>query len=150
MATPLGNQPSPANFTEILRCSVVEFSVSSSWSMMLLCDLVLAETEVLCTVQSTVRCKVELESLVGVNVVQKPHPLNPLACQMDIHSYPLVEVGLFGKMSRKIITNSFCFHQEPTFRENLYTAVQWKKAINKQCRRAMQRVFCNEESGVLT
>lgn len=149
MATP-GNQPSSATCTDILRCSVVEFSVSSSWGMMPKCDLVLRETDVVCTVQTTVKCTIKLEDLVGINVVQKPHPLNSLACQMDIHSYPLVSVGLFGKTSRRLATTSFCFYQEPTFRENLYAAVQWKKAINKQCRRTMRKVFCCEESGVLT
>ena len=114
--------------------------------MMPKCDLVLRETDVVCTVQTTVKCTIKLEDLVGINVVQKPHPLNSLACQMDIHSYPLVSVGLFGKTSRRLATTSFCFYQEPTFRENLYAAVQWKKAINKQCRRTMRKVFCCEES----
>ena len=116
--------------------------------MMPKCDLVLRDTDVVCTVKKTVKCKIKLEDFVGISIVQKPHPLNPLACQMDIHSYPLVAVGLFAKTSRRLTTTSFCFYQEPTFRENLYAAVQWKKAINKQCRRTMRKAFCCEESGV--
>ena len=112
------------------------------------CDLTLGETDIRCVVQTALKCEIMLEDLVGVQVLQKPHPQNSLACQLDIHSYPLVQVGFFGgKKSRRITTNSFCFYQEPTFRENLYAAVQWKKAINKQCRTTMQRVFCSEESG---
>ena len=103
-------------------------------------ELVLTETKLVYEVGQTGKKQetreVLLEDLIGVHVIQKPSANNSLACQIEIHSYPL------SKKSRKFATAEVQFNSAPTFRDNLYMAVDWKKAINGQCQQAVRKEFC--------
>ena len=103
-------------------------------------ELVLTETKLVYEVGQTGKKQetreILLEDLIGVHVIQKPSANNSLACQIEIHSYPL------SKKSRKFATAEVQFNSAPTFRDNLYMAVDWKKAINGQCQQAVRKEFC--------
>ena len=129
--------------TEIRRCQVsipLEPKLFQSTPSVVQSDLVLTETRLLYEVGSKKR-EVLLEDLIGVHVLQKPPPNTPTGCRIEINSYPLVRSGLARKLSRKFATVVIQFDSASTFRDNLYTAVEWKKAINLQCCRLLRKIF---------
>ena len=106
-------------------------------------DLVLRETKLVYEVGQAGKRQetreILLEDLIGVHVIQKPPANNSLACLVEIHSYPL------NKKSRRFAIAEVQFDSAPTFRDNLYTAVDWKKAINWQCHLAVRKEFCSAD-----
>ena len=44
-------------------------------------------------------------------------------------------------MTRKLISATVQFDAEATFKDNLFQAVDWKKAINLQAQRAVRKIF---------
>ena len=108
-------------------------------------DLVLTETKVVYEIRQAERNQetreILLEDLIGVNVVQRPPANNSLACQVEIHSYPFIKPRLRRKTSRTFAVAEVQFDSAPTFRDNLYLAMDWKKTINRQCELAMRREF---------
>lgn len=106
-------------------------------------DLVLTETKLVYEVgqagKRQEKREILLEDLIGVHVIQKPPANNSLACLVEIHSYPL------SKKSRRFAIAEVQFYSAPTFRDNLYMAVDWKKAINWQCHLAVRKEFCSAD-----
>ena len=87
-------------------------------------------------------CTVLLEDLIGVQVIPKPPPNNPNACEFDINYYPKVfRRGGGDKMTRKLIAATVQFDAEATFKGNLFQAVDWKKVVNLQAKKAVRKIF---------
>jgi len=114
-------------------------------------DLVLTETKVVYEMGQAEKKQetrqILLEDLIGVTVIQRPPANNSLACQVEIHSYPLIKTRLSRKVSRTFAVTEVQFDSAPTFRDNLYLALDWKKTINRQCEQAMKREFCFADTG---
>jgi len=114
-------------------------------------DLVLTETKVLYEMGQAEKKQetrqILLEDLIGVTVIQRPPANNSLACQVEIHSYPFIKTRLSRKVSRTFAVTEVQFDSAPTFRDNLYLALDWKKTINRQCELAMRREFCFADTG---
>ncbi len=92
-----------------------------------------------------------LEDLIGIHVEQKPPLNNPLACQVEFRYYPMVRTGLSRRrQSRKRLSFQVQFDSANTFRDNLYTAKEWEKAINLQCHHTLKLAFYPEEYGAKT
>lgn len=110
-------------------------------------ELVLTETRVLYQ-QEDRRKEILLEDLVGVCVVEKPPTSNSLACQIEVHHYPLTRSGLSRKPTRKFAMARIQFDTAATFRDNLDTAIEWKKAIRLESHRAVRKAFvcANDDS----
>ena len=90
-----------------------------------------------------------LEDLIGVQVIPKPLPNNPNACEFDINYYP--KLGRRGgqKMSRKLMSATVQFDSESVFKDNLLQAVDWKKAVNMQTKRALRKIFFDADTNCL-
>ena len=127
---------------EIRRCrvSVPQSAKLFQAASVIESELILTDTRILCEVNGRQK-EVLLEDLIGVQVQQKPPAINPIACQIEIHYYPLVRSGLSRKKTRKFAVVVVQFDSATTFRDNLYTAVEWKKAIRLQCNRALRKIF---------
>ena len=94
-------------------------------------------------------CTVLLEDLIGVQVLPKPPPNNPNACEFDINYYPKVFRRGGEKTVRKLISVTVQFDSEPVFKDNLFQAVDWKKAINIQTQRTLKKTFHNADVNAL-
>ena len=90
-----------------------------------------------------------LEDLIGVQVMPKPPANNPNACEFDINYYPKVIRRGGEKMDRKLITATVQFDCEPIFKDNLFQAIDWKKAVNLQTQRALRKIFHNADTNSL-
>ena len=87
-------------------------------------------------------CTILLEDLIGAQVIPQPPPNNPNACEFDINYYPKVfRRGGGDKMARKLIAATVQFDAETIFKENLFQAVDWKKAINLQANKVVRKIF---------
>ena len=82
-----------------------------------------------------------LEDLIGVQVIPKPPTNNPNACEFDINYYPKVARRSGQKMTRKLASATVQFDSESVFKDNLLQAVDWKKAVNIQTKRALRKIF---------
>ncbi len=144
----------PAGGGEVRRCKVIvavsgkDFQASTPTTQT---DLVLTATAI--SIGSDLKdwkgAKVVLlEDLIGVHVEQKPPPNNPLACQVEFNYCPLFRAGLSRRKSRKRLSFQAQFSSASTFRDNLYTAKEWQKAIHQQCHHAVAQSFvtCTEET----
>ena len=86
-------------------------------------------------------CTVLLEDLIGVEVIPKPPPNNSNACEFDINYYPKLSRRSGEKVIRKLISATLQFDGEPVFKDNLFQAVDWKKAVNLQTQLALRKTF---------
>lgn len=126
--------------TEIRRCKVsiplapTFFRSTRSVSQS---DLILTETRLIYELGGK-RHEILLEDLIGIQVLQSPPPNTDTDCRIEINSYPLVGTR---KASRKFVETVVQFDSASSFQDNLSTAVEWKKAINLQCRRAVRKIF---------
>ena len=76
-----------------------------------------------------------------VQVIPKPPPNNPNAREFDINYYPKVARSGGQKMTRKLKSATVQFDSESVFKDNLLQAVDWKKAVNIQTKRALRKIF---------
>ena len=89
---------------------------------------------------------INLVDVIGVQIIRKPPPNNPSACEMDVNYYPLVPAGRSGKQTRKLSMVTVQFDSDPEFRNNLITATDWRKKIKRHVRRAAKIEFCSADS----
>ena len=126
--------------TEIRRCQVsipLAPKLFHSTPSVAQSDLVLTETRLFYELGGN-RHEILLEDLIGIQVLQNSPPNTATGCRIEINSYPLVRTG---KNKRKFAVTVVEFDSESTFKDNLYTAVEWKKAINLHCCRLLRKIF---------
>lgn len=83
-----------------------------------------------------------LEDLVGVDVNKLPFSHNKAACQMNVHTYPLLKKSA---KKRKMVVLSVGFDSKETFEDNRTTALGWKKEIQLYSSSRLRQVLHNIE-----
>ena len=127
---------------EVRRCKVLALRkpqlFGGSKEEFVQCDLVLTECRILYRKDE----EILLEDLLGVHVSKEPVATDPIACRVTVDSFPLFREN--RKPSRRFCQAVLLFKPASTFRDNLYTALDWKKAIDVQCRQWMRTLFVSD------
>ena len=85
-------------------------------------------------------CEILLEDIIGVCVSEVPPVNRPLACEMNVHLFPITNPTAKKKV-RNQYTAIIQFDGSKEFTENLQVAKEWKAAILLQKQRTLRNTF---------
>ena len=146
-AKTMAERPDKSTEVEIRRFKVsvpVEIKFFQSDPTFAKADLILSEVQLSYELNGDKGKELLLEDLIGTVVSPKPPANNPLACQVMFNYYPKVKAVFSSKLNRKFSSMFVQFDSANTFRDNLYTAKEWEKAISHQRQRALRKAFYPE------
>ena len=88
---------------------------------------------------------VNLEDVLGLNVLSKPADGRPAVCLAELCTYSLVKRWSHRKPSRTLNRELLEFAGSDNFEDNQHTADEWRNAIQTQCLRNDQKIFVSNQ-----